>query len=254
MLLSEQPFEAFSGSHGIAVFVLIVLTVWLLRRVRSHPQLSHLKLRIVLAILLIASTFSDIINPLLRFETGAYTLVHENGYPLYLCDIAAYVLAYALLQKNQRFTEIGYVWALAGTLQGLVTPMLVYDWPSIEFITFFTQHGSIPMVAIIAVYGFGWKPERGAFARVWIWTWVFMVTVMLFNFLANTNYSFLNGSPSYPTGIDYLGPYPWYLLSLHGVTFVLYVILMLPYRKRGVFDVKHIAIFGQGCEPDVEPK
>jgi len=71
-----------------------------------------------------------------------------------------------------------------------------------------------------------------------------MFCVMLFNFLAGTNYSFLNETPHYPTGIDYLGPYPWYLLSLHGITFVLYVLLLLPFKKNGVFDYKKINIFG----------
>ncbi|GED28899.1 hypothetical protein BCE02nite_00400 [Brevibacillus centrosporus] len=45
---------------------------------------------------------------------------------------------------------------------------------------------------------------------------------------------FVTHKPFQPTLMDYLGPYPWYILSLEGVALGLFCLLYLPFwiQKR----------------------
>jgi len=224
-------FEAFSFSHGVAVVFIALLVFFLVRFVRKKTDEEHKWLRYSLAILLAYTPLSGPINALFRFDDLAWEKIYETEFPLYLCDIVAVILCAALILKNQRLTEIGYLWAMAGTAQGLITPVLSYDWPSLEYFCFFIQHGLAPIAAILLVWGFGLEPQKGAYKRVWIWTWGYLLVVMSLNFLLETNYGYLNGKPNMPTAYDYLGDYPWYLLSLHGIAATAFWLLLLPFRK-----------------------
>ena len=58
----------------------------------------------------------------------------DNGLPMNLCDWAEIALIVALLTRRQFAYELGYFWGLGGTLQGVLTPPLYYDFPDLQFI------------------------------------------------------------------------------------------------------------------------
>jgi len=232
-MFTEAEFKAFSLSHGLAVFIVFCIAVGLLLWVRKKPsQLNDQPLRIGFAIVLFYSSIAGIVNAYLRLGNESFARIHETEYPLFLCDVVAIVLGVAMLKKSQRLTEVGYAWGMAGTLQGLITPVVRYDFPSLEYFFFFVQHGGVPIAAILLIWGYGLRPQQGAYRRIWIWTWGYLLTTMGLNFLLGTNYSFLNAKPPVPTAFDLLGAYPWYLLSLHGVAAVVYFLLLLPFKTE----------------------
>lgn len=233
-MITDEPFRAFGLSHGVATVTIASLAYYLLRRVQKTPTNSFITTRYVLAGLLLYSVFSGVINALLRYSNEvAWNKILVTELPFFLCDVVGLVLALALIWKNQRLTEVGYVWAMAGTVQGLITPMLMYDWPSLEYFSFFIQHGIAPIAAVLLVWGFKLRPHAGAYQRVWAWTWGYVVIVLGVNFLLDTNYGFLSKKPEGETALDLLGPYPWYLLSMHAIAAVLYLFLLLPFKRDG---------------------
>lgn len=232
-MFTEAEFNAFSLSHGLAVVVVLLLASGLLFWVRKKPSsLNDKPLRISFAILLFYSAISGIVNAYLRHGNESFEHIHATEYPLFLCDVVAIVLGIAMLKKSQRLTEVGYAWGMAGTLQGLITPVMKYDFPSLEYFCFFIQHGGVPIAAILLIWGYGLHPQKGAYGRIWLWTWGYLFTTMTLNFILGTNYGFLNEKPPVPTAFDLLGDYPWYLLSLHGVAAVVYFLLLLPFKKK----------------------
>jgi len=64
----------------------------------------------------------------------------------------------ALLTRNQRAYELGYFWGLGGTLQGLLTPPLYYDYPDLQFIFFFIQHGGVVAALLYLTLGLHMRP------------------------------------------------------------------------------------------------
>ena len=67
---------------------------------------------------------------------------------------------------------------------------------------------------------------KGAFKRALYWSWGYMAIVMSLNLILGQNYGFLNGIPEVRTLFDYMGPYPYYLITLQVVAFSLYYILL----------------------------
>ena len=229
ILLSQPDFKLFGVAHCLAILATVFLAAGLVRFARSKPDEKVLKrIRYTMAGLLVTTVALDPILTLRRYGMGEFgwDLVVENSLPLYLCDVVSLLLAYALVTKSQRLTEIGYLWGLAGTVQGLITPTLWFDWKTIEFHVFFLQHGGVPVAAVFLVWGLKIVPQKGAFLRALYWSWGYMAVVMTINWKIGENYGFLNGLPEVPTLFDYMGPYPFYLITLQTVAFGLYFILL----------------------------
>ncbi|MCP5537095.1 MAG: TIGR02206 family membrane protein [Akkermansiaceae bacterium] len=238
--MDSREFTAFGVSHWAALAATAVAAVGLIVFERSKvSDTIKRRVEIGLGILLILSVLADPLTNCLRYSRGidgsvgqALEMIHDNSYPFYLCDVVAIVLAVALFRRSQRLTELGYLWGVAGTLQGMITPTLYFNWDAPEYYAFFLQHGGVPVAALTLVFGLGLKPEKGTFIRVVLWGWVYMAIVIGLNALLGTNYGFLNGKPGVPTLFDYMGPYPWYLVTLNVIACVLYGLLLLPFRQR----------------------
>ena len=56
--------------------------------------------------------------------------------PMHLCDWATITVVLALCFRWQWSYELAYFWSLGGTLQALLTPDIVADFPTIWFLVF----------------------------------------------------------------------------------------------------------------------
>ena len=242
LVLAQPDFQLFGLPHCLVMLVTAGLTIALTLYARSNPGEKNLKrLRYTMAGLLVTAVALDPILTLRRYgmEEFGWGLVVDSSLPLYLCDVVSIFLAYALVTKNQRVTEISYLWGCAGTIQGLITPTLWFDWTTIEFYIFFLQHGGVPIAAIFLVWGLKIVPQKGAWIRALYWSWGYMAIVMTINWIIGKNYGFLNGLPEVRTLFDYMGPYPFYLITLQAIAFTLYFILLkIAPKEKGVEMIK----------------
>ncbi|MES2709184.1 MAG: TIGR02206 family membrane protein [Verrucomicrobiota bacterium] len=234
--MDDRAFQLFGLSHWTALTATVLTAVGMVRLHRSRHISEKVKqrLNVALACLLLLAVAVDPVLTWLRYRSQpelAAQLIRENSLPLYLCDVVAIVLAVALITRRQRWAEIGYLWGLAGTAQGLLTPTLYFDWSEPEYYAFFAEHGGVPVAAITLVWGMGLRPQPGAFRRIVGWSWVFMAGVGLLNFPLDTNYAFLRHKPAVASLFDLMGPEPWYLLTLQAIAFSLYALLLLPFRR-----------------------
>lgn len=234
--MDDRAFQLFGLSHWAALAATAAAAVGMTRLQKSPGVSLRLKhqMNAGLACLLLLAVFADPVLTWLRYHSQpemCARLIRENSLPFYLCDVVAIVLAVALITRRQRWAEIGYLWGLAGTAQGLLTPTLYFDWTSPEYFAFFAEHGGVPVAAITLVWGMGLRPQPGAFRRVVGWSWVYMAGVGLLNFPLGTNYGFLRHKPAVASLFDLMGPEPWYLLTLQAIAFSLYALLLLPFRK-----------------------
>jgi len=245
--MDYREFESFGISHWLALARTAVAAVVMVRFMRSPvvPQGRKDRARIVLAVLLLVAVSADPVLTWFRYvgegREVAAALVLETALPLYLCDVVSILLALALLTRRQRLAEIGYLWGIAGTVQGLLTPTLYFDWDTPEYYAFFIQHGGVPVAALTLVLGMRLVPEKGAFVRAVYWSWGYMAVVFSLNALMNrifgglelqANYGFLNAKPDVETLFDHMGPWPYYLITLQAIAFTLYALLLLPFRRR----------------------
>lgn len=235
--MDSRAFETFGLPHCAALAATVAASIYMVRLNRSTTVGAERKhsTNVFLGIVLIIAVTLDPILTWLRYSEQpgvAARLVLETALPLYLCDVVSLVLACALIGKNQRYAEMGYLWGIAGTVQGLITPTLYFSWDTPEYYAFFAQHGGVPVAALALAYGTTMRPQEGAFKRAIFWSWVYMVVVYTLNRLLGANYGFLNAKPTVGTLFDYMGPYPWCLITLQFVAFTFYFLLLLPFRRN----------------------
>jgi hypothetical integral membrane protein (TIGR02206 family) len=147
---------------------------------------------------------------------------------------------------------------MAGTLQGLITPMLYFDWTSPEYWGFFIQHGGVPIAGIMLVFGMGLYPEPGAVRRATLWGLLYLTIAGLGNWLiaslfpgTHPNYGFVAAKPGVGSLLDYFGPWPWYLATLPVIAVICFNLLCLPWRKCG--GSSPIRLHPPGADPKLPP-
>jgi hypothetical integral membrane protein (TIGR02206 family) len=150
--------------------------------------------------------------------------------PLQLCDVAILVAAAALWTRRPLLVEVTYFWALAGTVQALITPDLPHPFPTYPYLQYYIAHGGTVAAAFILVVGLRITP------RPWAVAWVAGITVAYTAFVfavdmaTGADYMFLRARPSTPSLLDELGPWPWYIVSAAGIAVLFFAILDAPFR------------------------
>lgn len=164
--------------------------------------------------------------------------------PFQLCSISLYLCMWMLLTKQKWAFEVAYFLGLGGALQALLTPELFYDFPHFRFIHFFVAHIAI----VLAVFYMLWV-EKKMITITALWKsfgllQVIALLVYFINKLTSGNYMFLAKKPTNASLIDFLGPYPWYILTLEVVVLLFFFILYVPFlllqkRKSTALLMKH---------------
>ena len=151
----SHPFVPFGPPHlaAIALALLLPLALALLARHEHLGTAADRAIRIALAAFLVAGWAGWYGLSLAR---GTLTL--DNGLPMNLCDWAEIALIAALLTRRQFAYELGYFWGLGGTLQGVLTPTVHWDFPDPAFIFFFIQHGGVVAALLYLTLGTRLRP------------------------------------------------------------------------------------------------
>lgn len=152
--------------------------------------------------------------------------------PLHLCDLIAFVAAFALLFRTPLLCELTYFLGLGGTLQGLITPNVQYDFPHPTFFAFFQLHYAIVAVALLLPLGLGWRPRSPlprTILKMFLYILAYLILIYGVNLLLGTNFAFTIEKPENPSLFDVLGPHPWYLGSVLILSFAMLLVLSLPF-------------------------
>lgn len=138
----------------------------------------------------------------------------DYSLPLQLCDLAWLTAVYALWTRQRWAYALLYYWGLTLTAQAFLTPELsAPDFPSREYLMFWSIHCFIVWSAIYLTWGLGIRPDWRSYRTVVLVTAGWAVAMLGFNALTGANYGFLNHKPPGRSLLDVLGPWPWYLLS-----------------------------------------
>lgn len=221
-------FSHFGVSHLAALAAIALLcagVVTLARRAHSQAQ-QHLGRS--LALFLVIFRLAEI--PLHRVYINERW---ETLLPLHICSVSIFLGAYVLWTRSDRVFQVVYYWVAAGTTQALVTPDLHLGFPHLHFFTYFIGHGT-PVLAVayaIGVYRL-WPRLASVFTAVMA-TWLLMLLVTPINLALDANYLFLMKKPEGASLLDYLGPWPWYLVWSHAVGIPAFALVGLPFHVMG---------------------
>ena len=106
----------------------------------------------------------------------------------------------------------------------------IEDWRSGVVVD---THTGIILTALYFIWMKGYRPTFKGIVKTMVALNLLLPLLFTVNRLFQGNYMFLRGKPYNGSLLDFLGPYPWYILSLETVAFIMFIGLWLAFRKWG---------------------
>jgi hypothetical integral membrane protein (TIGR02206 family) len=163
-----------------------------------------------------------------------------NSLPFDLCDFTCFVAAVACWTQLPLFVELTWFWALAGTLQAIITPDQYTPFPYLSFDNYVVEHLGIVVAALYLVIGLRIYPRPGAVTRVFLISLAYAGLCAILDATTGGDYLYLRRPPPSSSLLNLLGPWPWYILSAAGIALVLFILLDLPFRFHHRSDARPI--------------
>ena len=229
--MSESESESIflAAEHVAALGVTALLCVLLPAAARTRPGPWTRLVSRALAVLLVVWFLAYHLVVALQ---GSYQL--DFDLPLHLTDAATMVAAVALWTLRPLAFELTYFWGLTASLQATLTPGLGADdrFPSFFYWQYFVTHSGVVLAAVFLAFGLGLTARPGAVPRVFLATAAWAAVAATGNALTGGNYMFLSERPDTASLLDYMGPWPWYILGGGLLALAMFAVLDFPFRRR----------------------
>lgn len=225
---AATEFTTFGTSHWVmlALFVAgIPLAVALGRAVRGTDRET-----LVCRLFAVAIPCLTVPLQVVDFLPGNYSL--HTTLPLQLCDLAWVAAAVALWTRHRYAVALTYFWGLVLTPQALITPALDSPFPDPKFLAFWGMHLLVVWAAVYLVWGLGLSPAWRDYATTVATTSVWLVVVFVVNAALGTNYGFVNEKPAGGSALDYLGPWPVYVVAEIAIIAAVWALMTWPWVRR----------------------
>ena len=218
-----------SPSHLTALVATATAGVALPVGARAHPGRWTRVVSRGLSVLLIGAFLA---LPLVLGPRGEYEL--DSDLPLHLTDAVTVVAAVALWSPRRLPFELTYFWGLTASALAVVTPALGADEGVSSFLYwhYFVTHSGVVVAAVFLAFGIGLTARPGAVWRIFAATTAWAAVAAVGNAITGGNYMFLSERPETPSLLDYMGPWPWYVLGSALLALALFTLLDLPFRRR----------------------
>jgi len=225
--LVTSEFISYGPSHLIvlAIFTVGVFVLIALGRAQRRAG-SAARFSKVFACAIVAVTVP---LQILQFIPGEWNL--QTSLPLQICDFAWVVAAYALWTHKLLPVTLTYLWGITLTSQGLLTPDLASDFPEPRFLMFWGMHLLIIWASFYLVLGLGIKPDWANYRRTVLITLGWAVSVFVFNVVVGTNYGYVNRKPARASLLDFLGPWPLYVVLEIAIVAAVWALLVWPWVR-----------------------
>lgn len=229
-LESSEPFELFGTQHAVALVISIFMfiAVPLFARRKLNPSQQHV-LGAVIGFLVMGNYLAWV-----TLEAIAGTFDPKLHLPFQLCRFANLILPLVMLKKNFRVYEILYFWGFSGMFQAALTPDISQAFPHFHFFRFWMGHNGLILALIYATAVYGMRPTLTSLKRSFIALNMFFLVSIPVNLILDANYFWICGKPvndlgrHIPSLLDYMGPWPWYILTAEFVALAHFGAAYLP--------------------------
>lgn len=224
--MTAHPFDLFGPDHWAALVAVGCVGALLCASARRGPRAAR-TVRFGLAGLLLALTALTVAGAAQGRPLSVWDVL-----PLHLCDAAIFLAVFALLTLRPGACELLWFWAGGATTLAMVTPDLARGAPDWGFFSFFALHGSVVIAAAVPPLALKIRPRPGALWRALLATNVYALAVAGVDFAFGENFLYLRAKPAAWTLLDWLGPWPVYLLACEFLAIGIFGLLYLPFRDR----------------------
>jgi hypothetical integral membrane protein (TIGR02206 family) len=225
------PFVLFNTPHLIALGIVLAINVALLWWGRRFPERWRRPTRYALAALLV---IDELLWHGWNVYIGEWTI--QTMLPLHLCSVFVWLNAVMLVFKAYSIYEVAYLLGIAGALQALLTPDAgQYGFPHFRAFQVMISHGAIITSAVYMTAVEGYRPKLKSIWRVLGIANLYMLGVFFLNLAIGSNYLFIAHKPETASLLDVLPPWPWYIIHIEVIGWVMVGLLYLPFLIRDLY-------------------
>lgn len=224
----SAPFVMFSTVHiaTLCVILALMISLFAFRKKFQFDMQTTRRIERGIALSLIGM---EILYHVWMVQSERWRLV--DSLPLELCSLSLLITAFLLWTGNKHVVDFVVFAGIGGALQAIVTPVLDMDFPHFRYFHFFYTHAMIILTGLYFIWIKGYRPTFKGVVKTMLVLNVLLPVILLVNKLVEANYMFLRNKPENGSLLDVLGPYPWYILSLEAVAFLIFTLLWLGLRK-----------------------
>lgn len=150
----------------------------------------------------------------------------RNTLPLQICGMSVVLTIVLLITRKKPIFDLLYFWGIGGAGMAILTPEQLFPFPHILNLTYFWSHALIIIGVAFMMVNYGYRPYFKSFVHALVLTNLYIAVMIPVNIALDTNYLYLCAKPKGATPVDFLGPWPWYILGLEllgaGIFFILY--------------------------------
>jgi hypothetical integral membrane protein (TIGR02206 family) len=221
-----RPFEAYTWQHLLPLVFFSLAGFLLIRNAKGWSERTQTRVGFITSLIVLAFMVG---GSIIKLSRGTFD--YTDDLPLYLCRLIAWALPVVMWYRNKFWAGIFYFWVLAGTLQGLITPDLAEGFPDYFYFRYWVLHAGLVIATLYAVLVFKVQIKWQHFWLAIGFAQVYIIIIHIINVAIGSNYSYTIRKP--PGSIlDFMGPWPWYILAGEGVMVILFLLLMIPWRQR----------------------
>jgi hypothetical integral membrane protein (TIGR02206 family) len=232
----NKDFLLFGDQHFIILvgmtFLCIALPLFARQYLNAKQQLFLSRL------MAITIFFWAIIYPIILMWLGKFN--YKTDLPLDVCNITALALPFLMWKPTLRYHEVFYFWILAGTMQAIITPHLFNGFPNFIFIKYWMVHSGLVVFTVYVTIVFDLKPTLKSIKRSFLALQGYVIFILVVNLLIGSNYVYLLSKPPTASLLDFLGPWPWYLLVCEVLALLMFFVVYFPVWVLGKLSLGEV--------------
>ena len=230
-LKTYDPFVLFGPSHIAAIIVALLLVIFL--PIYARQKLSEQQQHLVGSFIGYCVMGSYLIWVILELIAGTFDV--KLHLPIHLCRLANLLIPLVMVRRSYFFYEILYFWGLSGMFQAVITPDIAAGFPHFQYWRFWFAHHGMILALIYATVVYDMRPTITSVWKAMLAMNIFLIIAIIANLLLGANYFWICGKPVNELGehgpslLDYLGPWPWYILVAEFVALAHFLVAFVPF-------------------------
>jgi hypothetical integral membrane protein (TIGR02206 family) len=213
-----------SWEHLIPIVLAVISAVTLIRFSRTISSEGQRRAIHYFAVFISVSVIAFHINSIVTTDYNITT-----DLPLYLCSLLGIIIPIFTYYRKYWMFEILVFWIIAGTLQGVLTPDIAEGFPSLDYFRYWIVHLGLLIVIVYNIVVFKLKPKFKSVFKSFFALQIYVVVMIVINYVLNANYFYLNRKPDSASVLDYWGEWPYYIIVTQLIIIPLFLIIYLPF-------------------------